>query len=182
MNRLQKKYQDEILPNLKKELKIKNNLACPKVEKIIINMGMGDANKDKKIKEKILKYMTQISGQKPQFCQTKKAIAEFAIRKGDAVGIKTTLRGIRMYEFLDKLCSIVLPRVRDFQGVSLKAFDGEGNYNLGIREQIIFPEVEYDTIDRIRGLQITIKVKNANKESSYLLLKSLGMPFEKEIK
>ena len=180
MNRLQEKYQKEIVPMLKKELGISNSLALPRVEKVVINMGIGDASKDKQAREKIMTYIGRIAGQKPQFRQTKKSIANFGTRQNDIVGVKVTLRGIRAYEFLDKLISVVLPRVRDFQGVKLSAFDEQGNYNLGLSEQLIFPEVEYDTIDRVRGLQITIKVVSANKESSYLLLKALGMPFEKK--
>lgn len=180
MNRLQDIYQKQILPELKKELGIKNNLAVPKIEKIIINMGMGDAAKDKQALDKIMRYIGQIAGQKPQFCRAKKSIAEFNIRQGDPVGVRVTLRGARVYEFYDKLCSVVLPRVRDFQGVKANAFDDQGNYNLGLAEQIIFPEVEYDTIDRIRGLQITIKTTATNKDDSFKLLKALGMPFEKK--
>jgi len=180
MSRLKQYYQETVIPKLKKEMGISNDLAVPRVEKVVINMGIGDAARDKAIREKILTYVGRIAGQKPQLRQTKKSIAEFGIRQGDAVGIRVTLRNERAYEFLDKLISIVLPRVRDFQGVSVEAFDQQGNYNLGLAEQIIFPEVEYDTIDRIRGLQITIKVANADKESSRRLLKELGMPFEKK--
>ena len=122
--------------------------------------------------------MAQISGQKPQFRPAKKSIAEFGIRQGDPIGVRITLRGVRMYEFLDKLCSIVLPRVRDFQGVKLSSFDKQGNYNLGLTEQIIFPEVNYDTIDRIRGFQITFDTTAKNKDNAYILLKELGIPFE----
>lgn len=182
MNRLQTTYQDKILPELKKELKLTNNLSVPRLEKIVVNMSVGDTSKDKTNRDKVLKYFTQIVGQKPQFSPAKKAIAEFGIRKGDPVGIRATLRGERMYHFFDKLISVVLPRVRDFQGIKLNAFDHQGNYNLGISEQIIFPEVKYDTIDRIRGLQVTIKIKNADQKSGYLLLKAFGMPFEKENK
>lgn len=181
MNRLQQKYQQEILPSLIKEMKLKNALAAPKIEKIIINMGIGDVSKDKTNRDKVINYFTQISGQKPQLCNAKRAIAEFGTRKGLPIGIRSTLRGVRMYEFLDKLVSIVLPRVRDFQGIKATAFDAQGNYNLGISEQIIFPEVKYDAIDRIRGLQITIKIKNAqNKEIAYNLLSRFGLPFEKQ--
>lgn len=180
MNRLKQLYQDKIVEQLKKDLGVTNNLAVPKLSKIIVNIGIGDAGKDKQIKEKILNYMGRICGQKAQFRPAKKSIAEFSIRQGDAVGIRTILRGERMYEFLDKLLSIVLPRVRDFSGISLKAFDNNGNYNLGLSEQIIFPEVDYDTIDRVRGLQITINTTAKDKASSLLLLKYLGVPFEKD--
>ncbi|MGI5828304.1 MAG: 50S ribosomal protein L5 [Patescibacteria group bacterium] len=180
MNRLKQHYQEKVIPYLMEELKISNKMAVPHVEKVVINMGIGDVSKDKTNREKVMEYIGRIAGQKPQVRQTKKSIAEFGIRQGDPVGVRVTLRGERMYEFLDKLFSIVLPRVRDFQGVKIDAFDEQGNYNLGISEQIVFPEVDYDKIDRIRGLQITIKTVSANKESAYLLLKALGMPFEKK--
>ncbi|NMB56951.1 50S ribosomal protein L5 [Candidatus Beckwithbacteria bacterium] len=179
MNRLKQYYQEKILAKLKQELNIKNDLAVPRLKRIIITMGIGDSCRDKGLRDKIVAYMSAIAGQKVQFCQTKRSIAEFGIRQGDSVGIKATLRGERAYEFLDKLCSIVLPRVRDFQGVKANAFDQNGNYNLALKEQIIFPEVDYDKIDRIRGLQITINTTAKNKEEAYLLLKELGMPFEK---
>jgi large subunit ribosomal protein L5 len=180
MNRLQDLYQKKVMPELKTALNIKNDLAVPKVDKIIINMGIGDTIKDKVAREKIIGYMGQIAGQKPQIRTTKKSIANFGTRSGDVVGVRVTIRGIRMYEFLDKLIGVVLPRVRDFQGISLNAFDQQGDYNLGLPEQIIFPEVEYDTIDRVRGLQITIKTTAHTREEALKLLMALGMPFEKE--
>jgi len=182
MNRLQQKYQEKIAPQLKKELALANIMAVPKLKKIVVNMGIGDASKDKNILDKIVNYVGKIAGQKPQLRKSNKSIAEFNVRKNDAIGVRVTLRGVRMYEFYDKLVSIVLPRVRDFQGVKANAFDQQGNYNLGLSEQIIFSEVDYDTIDRVRGLQITINTTAKNRDSAYLLLKYLGMPFEKEIK
>jgi len=182
MNRLQQLYQEKIAPELKKELGLKNVMAVPRLKKIVVNMGTGDASKDKAVLDKIVGYIGKISGQKPQTRQAAKSIAEFGVRKNDPIGVRVTLRGVRMYEFFDKLVSIVLPRVRDFQGVKATAFDQQGNYNLGLSEQIIFSEVDYDTIDRVRGLQITVNTTAKDKESAYLLLKYLGMPFEKEEK
>ncbi len=182
MNRLQEHYQKQVLPQLKKELNIDNDFAVPRLEKIVVNMGIGDVSKDKQARDKIFDYIGKLTGQKPQIRSAKKAIANFGIRIGDPVGVRVTLRGERAYAFLDRLNSIVLPRVRDFQGIKLSAFDEAGNYNLGLAEQIIFPEVEYDTIDRVRGLQITITTTAKNKEESYVLLKALGMPFEKQEK
>jgi large subunit ribosomal protein L5 len=179
MNRLQKLYKDKVVKKLQKKFKQTNVFTLPKVDKIVINMGIGDVIKDKKARGKIMNYMTQICGQRPQYRQINKSIAEFNVRRGDVVGIRATLRGQRMYAFLDKLISVVLPRERDFRGVPLSSFDGQGNYNLGLKEQIIFPEVEYDTIDRIRGLQITIKIINSDRQKSEFLLREFGMPFEK---
>ena len=179
MNRLQKLYQDKIKQQLQKELKITNPMAVPKLEKIVVNMGTGDLSKDKIGLKKVLAYISMITGQKPQIRSAKKSIAEFSIRDGDTIGVRVTLRGSRAYDFLDRLISIVLPRVRDFQGVSLKSFDGHGNYNLGIKEQIIFPEIDYDTIDRVRGLQITINTTAKDNAGGLALLKSFNMPFEK---
>lgn len=180
MNRLQQLYQEKIIPQLQKDLKIKNAMAVPKLKKIVINMGIGDSSKDKKIQEKIVNYIGKIAGQKPQLRQSSKSIAEFGVRKNDPIGVRVVLRGLQMYEFFDKLVSIVLPRVRDFQGVKANAFDQQGNYNLGLSEQIIFSEIDYDTIDRVRGLQITVNTTAKDRDSAYLLLKYLGMPFEKE--
>jgi len=182
MNRLQQLYQEKILPQLKSDLKLDNVMAVPKLKKIIINIGTGDASKDKAVLDKIVGYVAKIAGQKPQLRQSSKSIAEFGVRKNDPIGVRVTLRGVRMYEFMDKLVSIVLPRVRDFQGVKASAFDQQGNYNLGLSEQIIFSEIDYDTIDRVRGLQITINTTAKDKNGAYLLLKYLGMPFEKEEK
>ncbi len=180
MARLLKTYQDIIKIKLQKEFNIDNSLAVPRVEKVVVNMGVGDVSTDKQNLEKATATFTQIVGQKPSLQQAKKAIADFKIRKGDVVGLKATLRGVRMYEFVDKLFSIVLPRVRDFSGVNRKAFDKHGNYTLGLREQIIFPEVNYDKIDKVRGLEITFVISAKSKEKSLRLLELLGMPFAKE--
>ena len=180
MNRLQQKYQDEIRAKLKQEFNIANEMDIPKLEKITINMGVGDISKDKVSKAKVHDYLTALSGQKVQGRPAKKSIAEFSIREGDTIGFRSTIRGKRAYEFFDKLVSVVLPRVRDFQGVSASSFDSSGNYNFGIKEQTIFPEVDYDKIDKIRGLQITINTTAKNKDQAYRLLQEMGMPFEKE--
>ena len=182
MNRLLKKYQEKIVPNLQKQLKKANRLAVPQVEKVVVNVGIGDIVKDKTLKEKAIQTLSQITGQKPQIRVAKKAIAEFKTRRGDTVGLKVTLRKKRAYDFLDKLFSLVLPQVRDFQGVKIEAFDGSGNYTLGLTEQIIFPEADYDTIDRVRGLEITIVTTTQNDAEARALLKALGMPFAKKNK
>jgi len=180
MSRLLKKYQKEIVPALKKKLKKDNSLAVPKVTKVIINVGIGDIAKDKTAREKAIKTLADMTGQTPQIRPAKKAIAEFKIRQGDPVGLKVTLRGKRAYHFLDKLFSLVLPKVRDFQGVSREAFDGSGNYTLGLSEQVIFPEVDYDTIDRVRGLEITLVTDTQDDQEALVLLEALGMPFAKK--
>lgn len=182
MNRLQQRYQDEIKLKLKKEFNIVNEMEIPKLKKIVVNMGIGDISKDKQSKAKVEDYLTQICGQKVQARPAKKSIAEFSIREGDTIGYRATLRGSRAYDFIDKLCSVILPRVRDFQGISSKSFDESGNYNFGLREQIIFPEIVYDKIDKIRGLQITINTSAKTKQEAYRLLQEMGMPFEKEEK
>ena len=180
MSRLFEKYQEKIVPALKEKLGKDNLLAVPKVVKVIVNIGIGDIVKDKTMREKAVKTLTQMTGQKPQACSAKKAIAEFKTRKGDMIGLRVTLRRKRAYDFLDKLFSLVFPQVRDFQGVSRKSFDGSGNYTLGLTEQIIFPEVDYDTIDRVRGLEITIVTSTNDDKEAEVLLETLGMPFEKK--
>ncbi len=180
--RLQQKYQKEIIPALKKDLKLSNNLAVPKIEKIIISSGITDEQHRDKALQNFSEQMALFAGQKPVVTRAKLSIAGFKLRQGDPVGLKVTLRRHRMYQFLDKLISLVLPRVKDFQGISLKAFDGQGNYNLGLSEQIIFPEVDYDKIDQVRGLQITIVTSAINKKHALKLLQAFNMPFEKEEK
>ena len=179
MNRLQEKYQQTIVPGMQKEFGLLNRMAVPKIIKIVINMGIGDAAHDKGKIEKAVATMIQISGQKPEKKAAKKAIAEFRVRKGNIVGLKTTLRRGRMYDFLDKLITIVLPRIRDFQGIKLNAFDNQGNYSLGLTEQIVFPEVDYDTIDRVRGIEVTLVTNSHDKQRTRRLLEMMGMPFEK---
>ena len=180
MNRLAKTYQQKIIPALKKDLGLKNNLAVPRIEKIVINLGIKDGAGDKGVTQKIADYISLIAGQKAIITKARVAEAAFKIRKNDPIGVKATLRGDRMYVFLDKLISIVLPRVHDFQGLSRKSFDGRGNYSLGFKEQIVFHEVDYDTIDTIRGLQITIVTNTQDDKKAEKLLELFGMPFTKE--
>lgn len=179
MNRLQEKYQKQVVPALQKEFQLKNKLAVPRLTKVVVNIGIGSIAHDKGAVEKAKTTITAICGQKPLVCLAKKAIAEFKTREGLAVGLKVTLRGKRMFAFLDKLFTLVLSKVRDFQGVKLTAFDQQANYTLGLREQIIFPEVDYDKIDRVRGLEITICQTTKDKKQAKRLLELLGMPFEK---
>jgi len=182
MNRLKQKYIQEITPTLKKDWGLKHDLAVPRIEKIVINLGIKDGAGDKGIAQKIAAYISLIAGQKAIITKARKAEASFKTRKGDPIGVMATLRGKRMYAFLDKLISIVLPRVSDFQGVSRTAFDGRGNYSLGFKEQIVFHEVDYDTIDQVRGLQITIITNTNDDQKALRLLEFMGMPFEKKEK
>ncbi len=185
MNRLQEKYQQKILPQLKKELKFDSVMAVPKIKKVVINMGVTEPKEPRarwQVMDNIVEQFKVITGQKPNITLARKSIAGFTLREGDPVGAMSTLRGQRMWEFLDKLISITLPRVKDFQGVSRTAFDGQGNYSLGLEEQIVFPEIDYDSIDQIRGLQITIVTDATNDQESFRLLELLGMPFAKEEK
>lgn len=179
MNRLEEKYKKEIIPILQKEFKISNLLAVPRIVKVVVNVGVGQIASDKQALEKAEDTLAVITGQKPLKRGAKKAVADFKIKKGDIVGLKVTLRKKRMYQFLDKLFTIVLPRVRDFSGVKRDAFDRQGNYTLGLKEQIIFPEVDYDKIDKVRGLEITIVTSTKDKKQALRLLELLGMPFEK---
>lgn len=176
--RLRAEYQDRIHGELMKELGLKNPFAVPRLEKIVVNMGVGKANENKKILDGAVQDMTRITGQAPVITRAKKSIATFKIRDGMPVGCKVTLRGRRMYEFLDRLIHIALPRVRDFEGVSAKSFDGRGNYSMGIKEQLIFPEVEYDKTDTVRGMDIIISTTAQDNDSGYALLKQFGMPFK----
>lgn len=179
MNRLRKQYQDEILPALKKELKINNDLAVPRLKKIIVNVGVTDQQHRDKAIESVATQLASITGQKPSPRRAKKSIAGFKLRAGDLVGVSVTLRGDRMYQFLDKTISLVLPQVKDFQGLPQKSFDGNGNYNFGLTEQIIFPEIDYDKIDSIRGMQITLVTSTSSNEHAHKLLQLIGIPFEK---
>lgn len=177
MSRLRDKYIEEVIPALKSRLGYKNVMQIPRIEKVIINMGVGEATADAKAIDAAINDMTQIAGQKPVVTRAKKSIAAFKVRAGMPIGCKVTLRGERMYEFLDKLLNIALPRIRDFRGVSPKAFDGRGNYTLGVKEQLIFPEINYDKVDKIRGMDIVIVTTAKTDEEAYELLKSLGMPY-----
>ena len=179
MSDLKKTYQTDIKPKLKEKLALKNVMMVPKLSKITINVGVKEAIADKNVMEKLTSQIGLIVGQKPAVKKAKKAIAGFKLREGDPVGVSVTLRGKRMYDFWEKLVTIVLPRVRDFRGVSPKSFDGQGNYSLGFAEQIVFPEIEYDEIDKIRGLQVTITTTARNDDEAKTLLEMLGIPFSK---
>ena len=179
MNRLQEKYVKEIKPALIKKHAYSSAMECPKVAKIVINMGVGEAVSEPKQLEDAVADLTMISGQKPVITKAKKSIANFKLRENTPIGCKVTLRSERMYDFLDKLINISLPRVRDFRGVSNTAFDGRGNYTLGIREQIIFPEIEYDKVSKVRGMDIVIVTTAKTNEEAKELLTELGMPFAK---
>ncbi|MCA1641600.1 MAG: 50S ribosomal protein L5 [Acidobacteria bacterium] len=175
--RLKERYAKEIAPAIAKEFDIKNPMAVPKLEKIVINMGLGEAIANSKIIDTAAEELTSIAGQKPVTTKAKKAIASFKLRQGMPIGSMVTLRGDRMYEFLDRLVSVALPRVRDFRGVSPKAFDGRGNYTLGIREQLIFPEIDFNKVDKTRGMNISIVTTARDDEQARALLRALGMPF-----
>jgi large subunit ribosomal protein L5 len=177
MARLKEKYKNEIAPAIAKEFGIKNPMAIPKIEKIVVNMGVGEAIANAKILDTATEELRSITGQKPVITKAKKSIASFKLRQGMNIGTMVTLRGDRMYEFLDRLISVALPRVRDFRGVSAKAFDGRGNYTLGIREQLIFPEIDFNKVDKTRGMNISIITSAKTDEQSRALLKALGMPF-----
>ncbi len=175
--RLKEKYAKEVVPALKERFKYKNPMEVPKIDKVIINMGVGAATADAKAMDGAVSDLTAIAGQKPVVTRAKKSIANFKIREGMAIGTKVTLRGERMYEFLDKLFNIALPRIRDFRGVSPKSLDGRGNYTVGIKEQLIFPEINYDKVDKVRGMDITLVTTARNDEQAMELLRLMGMPF-----
>ena len=177
--RIKEKYLTEAVPALQQKFGYKNVMMIPRLEKIVINMGLGDCKDNAKALETAVAELTEIAGQKPQVTQAKKSIANFKVREGMNVGAKVTLRGARMEEFMDKLVNIALPRVRDFRGVSTKAFDGRGNYALGIREQLLFPEIEYDKVDKIRGMDIVFVTSAKTDEEARELLRLFGMPFSK---
>ena len=179
MNRLQQKYVETVKPSLIKEFEYTSPMQAPKLVKVIINMGVGDSIVNSKLLDEAVEEMTQISGQKPVITKAKKSIANFKLREGMPIGCKVTLRGERMYEFLDKLFNISLPRVRDFHGVSSTAFDGRGNYTLGVKEQLIFPEINFDKVAKVRGMDVVIVTTAQSNKEAYALLKELGMPFEK---
>lgn len=179
MSRLKERYRTESVPALIERFGYENPMQVPKVEKVVINMGVGDAVQDSKALDSAMASLAAITGQKPAVNRAKKSVANFKLREGMAIGCKVTLRGQRMYHFLDKLINAVLPRIRDFRGMSPRSFDGRGNYNLGIREQIIFPEIDYDSIDKIRGMDITIVTSAKTDEEGLELLTQLGMPFRR---
>lgn len=179
-NNLKVKYQKEIAPQLTKDFGLNNPLAAPKLEKIVINIGLSETLDDKKVLEAASEDLAVITGQKPKITRARQSIAGFKLRKGQPIGLMVTLRGQRMYDFLEKLVKVVLPRLRDFQGVSLESFDGQGNYSLGLPEQIVFPEIDYAKVDKVRGLEITIVTNAQIDEKAKRLLELLGLPFEKE--
>ena len=179
MNRLKEHYLNEVKGHLMEKYKYTSTMECPKLEKIVINLGVGDAVAEPKNLEEAVNELTALAGQKPVITKAKKSIANFKLREGMEIGCKVTLRGEKMYEFLDKLVSIALPRVRDFRGVSATAFDGRGNYTLGVKEQIIFPEIQYDKVNKVRGMDIVIVTSAKTNEEAHELLAQLGMPFVK---
>ena len=174
---LKTRYQDDIVPKLTEQFNFTNVHEVPKVVKIVVNRGLGEASQNAKALESSIQELTVITGQKPVVTRAKKAIASFKIREGMPVGVMVTLRGDKMYAFLERLIALALPRIRDFRGISPKSFDGRGNYSLGVREQLMFPEIDYDSIDRIRGMDISIVTSAANDEEGRALLKEMGMPF-----
>ena len=179
MNRLEEKYRNEVVPSLTEKHGYKTPMLVPKIEKVVVNIGVGDAVANSKMLEAALADLEKITGQKPIETKAKKSIASFKVREGHKIGCKVTLRGDNMYEFLDKLISIALPRVRDFRGVSPTSFDGRGNYTLGIKEQLIFPEINFDEVVKVRGMDIVIVTTAKTNEEAYDLLKELGVPFRK---
>jgi large subunit ribosomal protein L5 len=179
MTRLQQLYRESIVPRLTQELGLKNPMEVPRITKITINMGVGEAVADRKVMDAALADLTKITGQKPLLCKSKKSIASFKLREGLAIGCKVTLRGARMYEFLDRLITVAMPRIRDFRGISPRGFDGRGNYTMGVREQIIFPEIQYDTVDQVRGMDITITTTARDNKQGRALLEAFSFPFRK---
>jgi large subunit ribosomal protein L5 len=179
MARLQQFYKETVVPKLKADLNIVNPMQIPKITKITVNMGVGEAVADKKVMDAAVTDLTKITGQKPLVTKSRKAIASFKIREGLAIGCKVTLRGARMYEFLDRLITIAMPRIRDFRGMSARSFDGQGNYSMGVKEQIIFPEIQYDQIDQVRGMDITITTTATDNRQGRALLEAFSFPFRK---
>jgi len=177
--RLKKIFNEKLVPELKQKLELKNTMEVPRILKITVNMGVGEAVADKKVMDAATADMAKITGQKPAVTKAKKSVATFKVRDGQAIGCKVTLRGDRMYEFLDRLVSIAIPRIRDFRGISTRSFDGRGNFSLGVKEQIIFPEIQYDQIDQIRGMDITISTSARDDKRGRALLEAFNFPFRK---
>ena len=180
MNRMQEKYNNEVVPALRKTFDLKNIMQVPRIEKVVVNIGAGEALDNPKALESAVGDLTTITGQKPVTTKARKSIANFKLREGRLIGTKVTLRGDRMWAFLDRLMNTALPRVRDFRGVSANAFDGRGNYTLGLRDQLIFPEIKYDKIDKLRGMEVTIVTSAKNDDQARVMLQLLGMPFSKK--
>ncbi len=178
--RLKTKYSDEIRPALIERFGYSTPMQAPKIEKITVNMGVGDAKTDSRLLQEATTQLARIAGQQPSIRRSRKSIANFKLREGMAVGVSVTLRGERAYEFLDRLLSIAIPRIRDFRGLSPRSFDGRGNYNMGVKEQIIFPEIDYDKVDQVRGLDIAITTSARSDEESFALLEAFGMPFSRD--
>ena len=178
--RLKTRYTEEIRPSLVERFGYSSPMQAPRIEKVTVNMGVGDAKQDSKVLDAATQQLATIAGQRPNVRRARKSIAQFKVREGMPVGVAVTLRGERSYEFLDRLMSVAIPRIRDFRGLNPRAFDGRGNYSMGIREQIIFPEIDYDEIDQVRGLDITITTSARSNEECFALLEALGMPFSKE--
>jgi len=179
MARLKEFYTKTVVPKLKQDLGLKNVMQIPKITKITVNMGVGEAVADRKVMDAAVADLTKITGQKPKLCMSKKSIASFKLRENLAIGCKVTLRGERMYEFLDRLITIAIPRIRDFRGINPRSFDGRGNYSLGVKEQIIFPEIQYDQIDQLRGMDITITTTAKDNKHGKALLEAFSFPFRK---
>ncbi|NOR14230.1 MAG: 50S ribosomal protein L5 [Candidatus Aminicenantes bacterium] len=177
MSRLKEKFDKEIIPELQKDLGIENRMAVPRLEKIVLNIGTGEAIQNIKILDAAKQELSQITGQWPAVGRARKSIAQFKLREGHAIGCYTTLRGKRMYEFYDRLVNVVLPRVRDFRGVSPRGFDGRGNYTIGLKDQLVFPEIDYTKVDRSRGMNITVVTSARTDKEAHALLKKMGMPF-----
>jgi large subunit ribosomal protein L5 len=177
MPRLKEYYREQLVPTLQQELGYGNVMQVPRLEKIVVNVGLGEALQNAKALDAAVQDITTISGQKPIVTRARRSIASFKLREGNPIGVKVTLRGDRMWDFLDRLCNVALPRQRDFRGISPDSFDGRGNYSLGLREQLVFPEIDYDSIDKIRGMEITIVTTAQTDEEAYHLLRLLGMPF-----
>ncbi len=180
MDRIEKKYKSEITPALKDKFGYKNLMQVPKLEKIVVNMGLGEAIQNGKVLDFAVADMAKITGQQPLVTRARKSIANFKLREGMAIGCKVTMRGRRMYEFWDRLVNVALPRIRDFKGVSPKSFDGRGNYAMGLREQVVFPEIDYDKIDKIRGMDVVVVTTADKDEEAFELLRYMGMPFRKQ--
>ena len=179
MARLKETYRSEVAPALMKKFEYSSVMQIPKVDKVVINVGCGDARENPKVVDAIISDLSQITGQKPVTCKAKKSVANFKLREGMVIGVKVTLRGEKMYEFLDRLFNLALPRVRDFRGINPNSFDGRGNYNMGVKEQLIFPEIDYDKIDKVRGMDICVVTTANTDEEARELLTLMGAPFEK---
>lgn len=180
MPRLKDRYQEEIVPALKEEFGYRNVMEVPRLEKMVVNVGLGEALQNAKAMDSAVQDISAITGQRPVITRARKSIATFKLREGNPIGVKVTLRGNRMYDFLDRLMNVALPRLRDFRGVSPDAFDGRGNYTMGLQEQLVFPEIDYDSIDKVRGMEITIVTTAQSDEEARRLLQLLGMPFRRQ--